>query len=154
MAIAQTDTTQPVSVDPALLEIFNSKFPKEYTIGGITVVGSKAFDANLIISISGLAVGDKVQLPGSDAFGKAISKLWKQSLVSNVEVNITKLIGTEIFVELNITERPRLSDFKFVGIKKGEKDDLSGKIGFSADRVLTENAKISAIEVIEKFYFG
>jgi len=153
-ATAQTDTTQPVSVDPALLEIFNSKFPKEYTIGGITVVGSKAFDANLIISISGLAVGDKVQLPGTDAFGKAISKLWKQSLVSNVEVNITKLIGTEIFVELNITERPRLADFKFVGIKKGEKEDLSGKIGFSADRVLTENAKISAIEVIEKFYFG
>ena len=149
-----SDTTAPVSVDPALLEILNAKFPKEYTIGGITVTGSKAFDANLIISISGLAVGDKVQLPGTDAFGKAISKLWKQSLVSNVEINITKLVGNEIFVELNITERPRLSDFKFVGIKKSEKDDLAGKIGFSTDRVLTENAKISAIEVIEKFYFG
>jgi outer membrane protein insertion porin family len=153
-SIAQSDTSQPVSIDPALLEIFNTKFPKEYTIGGITVVGSKAFDANLIISISGLAVGDKVQLPGTDAFGKAIAKLWKQSLVSNVEVNITKLVGNEIFVELNIKERPRLADFKFVGIKKSEKDDLAGKIGFSQDRVLTENAKISAIEAIEKFYFG
>ena len=76
--IAQKNDTIPVSVNPAMLEIFNSKYPKTYTIAGITVVGSKAFDQNLIISISGIAVGDKVQLPGSDAFGKAISKLWKQ----------------------------------------------------------------------------
>ena len=152
-AIAQNDTL-PVSVDPTLQDIYNAKFPKEYTIAGITVSGSKAFDQNLIISISGLAVGDKVNIPGTDVFGKAISKLWKQSLVSNVEIYFTKLVGTNLFIDLNITERPRLIDFKFVGIKKGERDDLSGKIGFSKDRVLTENAKLSAIESIEKFYNG
>jgi outer membrane protein insertion porin family len=151
--VAQNDTI-PTSVDPALQEIYNSKYPKEYTIAGITVSGSKAFDQNLIISISGLAVGDKVNIPGTDAFGKAISKLWKQSLVSNVEIYFTKLVGTDLFIEMNITERPRLFDFKFVGIKKGERDDLSGKIGFSKDRVLTENAKMSALEAINKFYNG
>jgi outer membrane protein insertion porin family len=55
--LAQADTTsQPLSVNPALQEIFNSKISKKYTIAGITVVGTKAFDQNLIISISGLAV--------------------------------------------------------------------------------------------------
>ena len=150
---AQNDTI-PVSVDPALQDIYNSKFPKEYTIAGITVTGSQAFDQNLIISISGLAVGDKITIPGTDAFGKAISKLWKQSLVSNVEINLTKLVGTDLFIELNITERARLLDFKFVGIKKGEKDDLATKTGLSKDRVLTENMKMSALEAIEKFYYG
>jgi outer membrane protein insertion porin family len=149
---AQTDTI-PVSVDPALQEIYNAKSPKEYTIAGITVTGSKAFDQNLIISISGLAVGDKVILPGTDAFGKAIAKLWKQSLVSNVEISLTKLVGTDLFIELNITERARLLDFKFIGIKKGEKDDLAGKTALSKDRVLTENMKLSAVEAINKFYF-
>jgi outer membrane protein insertion porin family len=149
---AQTDTI-PISVDPALQDIYNSKYPKEYTIAGITVTGSKAFDQNLIISISGLAVGDKVSIPGTDAFGKAINKLWKQSLVSNVEINFIKLVGTDLFLELNITERARLLDFKFVGIKKGEKDDLTGKIGLSKDRVLTENMKMSAMEAIQKFYY-
>src|SRR6478736_5722772 len=98
-SIAQVsgDTT-PVSVNPELQGIYNSKFPKEYTIGGITVTGSRSFDQNLIVSITGLAVGDKVQIPGTDAFGKAISKLWKQSLVSNVEINITRLEGNLIFL--------------------------------------------------------
>ncbi len=149
-----TDTVPVTSVDPALLEIYNAKTPREYTIGGITVTGSKRFDQNLIISISGLAVGDKVVLPGTDAFGKAIAKLWKQSLVSNVEVSLTKIIGTQIFVELFITERSSLMDFKFVGVKKGERDDLATKVGLAKDRVLTENMKMSAVEAIEKFYYG
>ncbi|MBC7868467.1 MAG: hypothetical protein H7X88_13110, partial [Gloeobacteraceae cyanobacterium ES-bin-316] len=74
---AQTDTIPAASVDPALQDIYNSKTPKEYNIAGITVTGSKKFDQNLIISISGLAVGDKIIIPGTDAFGKAIAKLWK-----------------------------------------------------------------------------
>src|SRR5882672_785526 len=88
--VAAQDST--VSVDPELLGIFSSKAPKEYTIAGITVGGTKAFDENLIISISGLAVGDKVLIPGTDVFSKAIAKLWKQSLISNIEISFTKLV--------------------------------------------------------------
>lgn len=149
---AQIDTI-PVSVNPALLEIFNSKYPKSYTIGGISVTGTKAFDPNLIISISGMAIGDKVQLPGSDVFGKAISKLWKQNLVSKVDISITRLEEQNIYIEISVVERPRLIDFKFIGVKKGEKDDLEGKIGLAKDRVLTENMTLSAVEVIRKFFF-
>ena len=144
----------PVSVDPELEGIFTQRVPKEYTIAGITVVGSKAFDANLIVSISGLAVGDKITIPGTDVFGKAISKLWRQSLISDVEIYFTKLEGTNLFIEFNITERPRLASLKFEGIKKGEKDDLEPKLALVKDRVLTENMKLSAIEAIRKFYYG
>ena len=150
--MAQNDTI-PVSVNPALIDIFNSKYPKEYTIAGITVTGTKSFDPNLIISISGLAVGDKVLIPGTDVFGKAISKLWKQSLIAGIEISFTKLIDNNLYVEMTIVERPRLTDFKFIGIKKGEKDDLEGKIGLAKERVVTENMKQSAVEVIRKFYF-
>ncbi len=149
---AQNDTL-PVSVNPALQEILNSKYPKTYTIGGIVVSGTKAFDPTLIASISGLAVGDKIQLPGSDAFGKAIAKLWKQSLVSKVDISITRLEDLTIYLEINITERPRLIDFKFIGIKKGEKDDLEPKMGLSKDRVITENMRLSAVDAIRKFYY-
>ncbi|MDB5203210.1 MAG: surface antigen [Ferruginibacter sp.] len=151
-ATAQTDTL-PLSVNPALSDIYNSKFPKQYSIGGITVTGTKSFDQNLIISISGLAVGDVISIPGTDVFSKAISKLWKQSLVSNVEVFLTRLEGNKLFVELAITERPRLLDFRFVGVKKGEREDLATKSGLSKDRVLTENMKLSAVEAIRKFYY-
>jgi len=143
----------PVSVDPALQEIFTSKIPKEYTIAGITVGGTKAFDQNLIISISGLAVGDKVMIPGTDVFGKAITKLWKQSLISNIEISFAKLVDRDLYVHFEITERPRLAEFKFIGVKKGERDDLETKVGLVKERVVTENMKLSAIEAIRKFYY-
>ena len=162
-SIAQDDSTKitssnisdtiPVSVNPALLEILNSRTPKTYIIAGINVTGSRAYDRNLIISISGMAVGDKVQLPGSDLFAKAITKLWKQSLVSDVKINLTGLQDNNLFVEIEMTERPRLLDFTFTGVKKGEKDDLEKKVALSKDRVLTENMKLSAVEAIRKFYY-
>jgi outer membrane protein insertion porin family len=147
---AQIDTT--VSVDPELINIFNSKTPKEYTIAGITVGGTKAFDQNLIISISGIAVGDKVLIPGTDVFSKAIAKLWKQSLISNIEISFTKLVDRNLYIHFEITERPRLAEFKFVGVKKGERDDLETKVALVKERVVTENMKLSAVEAIRKFY--
>ncbi len=146
------DTT-PVSINPALQEILEARTAKTYTIAGITVVGSKAYDHNLIISISGMAVGDKVQIPGTDLFSKAIAKLWKQSLVSDVQINFTRLEESNLYIEIELTERPRLLDFTFTGIKKGEKDDLEKKVELAKDRVLTENMRLSAVEAIRKFYF-
>ena len=144
---------EPASVNPALGDIYNSKVPKKYTIAGIEVKGTKTFDRNLIISISGLAIGDELQIPGTSAFNKALAKLWKQSLVSDAEINITKLEGSGIYLEIVITERPRLINFTFVGIKKGDRDDLTPKTGLAKDRVLTEDMKLSAVEAIRKFYY-
>jgi outer membrane protein insertion porin family len=150
-ATAQVDTT-PVSINPQLQDIFNSRPPKEFIIAGITVTGNKSFDQNLIISISGLAVGDKVQIPGTDVFSKAITKLWKQNLVADVEVLFTNLVGKNLYVELAIVERPRLADVKFIGIKKGEREDLEAKISLSKEKVVTDNMKVSAVDIIKKFY--
>jgi outer membrane protein insertion porin family len=142
-----------VSVNPAMNGILSAKVPKKYTIAGIQVTGTKSYDQNLITSISGLAVGDEVMLPGSDAFSKAITKLWKQNLVSNAYINITKLEGSNIYLEIAVTERPRLINYTFEGIKKGEKDDLTTKTQLAKDRVLTEDMKLSAVEAIRKFYY-
>ncbi|MFT3681994.1 MAG: POTRA domain-containing protein [Ferruginibacter sp.] len=149
-AVAQD--TIPTSVNPQLMSIFDTKIPKEYTIAGINVTGAKAFDPNLIISISGIAVGDKVLIPGTDAFSKAISKLWKQNLIADVEIFLTNLIDKNLYIEIAITERPRLEDYRFMGVKKGERDDLDTKVALSRGRVVTDNMKLSAIEVIKKYY--
>jgi outer membrane protein insertion porin family len=145
------DTT-PVSVNVDLEQIFNAKTPKEYIIADIKVSGTQSFDPNLIKSISGLAAGDKVMIPGTDIFSKAITNLWKQNLISNVEVYFTKLADKNLSVEISITERPRLSNFKFKGIKKGETEDLTTKTGLVKGRVVTENMKRSAVDNIRKFY--
>jgi outer membrane protein insertion porin family len=154
-ALAQdTDTSKPVptSVDPALLDIIQAKSPKEYVLAGIVFTGTKAYDQSLLTSISGLNIGDKVVYPGGDNFSHAIQNLWKQNLFANVQIYFTKIEGTNIYVEINVVERPRLGNFIFKGIKKGQEDDLKGKSGLVKGRVVTENTKLTAIENIQKYF--
>jgi outer membrane protein insertion porin family len=152
-AFAQvTDTTRPVSIDPDLLALSNSKISKEFIIAGIKITGTKYLDEALLTSISGITVGDKVVIPGGDNFSKAINNLWKQNLFSNIAIYITKLSGNDIYIEINVTEKPRLSNFYFKGASKSESDDLQSKTGLIKGRVVTENMKRSAIEYIQKYY--
>ncbi len=146
------DTTIPTSVDPALLGIENNRIPKEYTISGIKVTGVNFLDTSIITSISGLQVGEKIQIPGSDAFSKAIANLWRQKLFSNIQIFITDLKGDAITLEINVQERPKLGNFKFIGVKKSEAEELQTKIGLAKSTIITENTRRNAVEAIQKFY--
>ncbi len=146
------DTTHPVSVDPDLLALQTAKTPKEYTIAGLKITGSKYLDESLLISVSGLSIGDKVMIPGGDNFSKAITKLWSQNLFSNIAIYFTKITGTEVYVEINVMERPRLTNFIFKGASKSESDELKIKTGLIKGRVITENMKQTADENIKKYY--
>src|SRR5215218_3881058 len=113
-ASAQDDTTKPTSVDPELLALENGKIPKEYTIGTIKITGINFLDTSIVQSISGLQAGDKIMLPGGDAFSKAITNLWRQKLFSNIQIFITAVRDNNIDIEINVQERPKLSNFKFI----------------------------------------
>jgi outer membrane protein insertion porin family len=149
-----TDTTRPISIDPELNALATTKTPKEYTLAGIKITGTKFLDETLLVSISGLTVGDKVIIPGGDNFSKAITKLWEQKLFSDITIYYTRIVGNSIYIEINVTERPRLSNFYFKGqgVKKGDADDLAPKSGLIKGRVVTENMKRTAEQAIKKFY--
>jgi outer membrane protein insertion porin family len=113
--------------------------PQQYKIGGITVAGADFADKNAIVLISGLAVGDKITVPG-DKISDAIRVLWKQSLFENIEIEREKIIGDAIFLVIRVTERPRLSGFSFKGVRKGEADDIRGKVRLIREKVVTDYA--------------
>jgi outer membrane protein insertion porin family len=150
-ALAQ-DTTVSVSVDPELMALENSRVPKEYTISSISITGINHLDTAIVMSISGLQVGDAIMLPGGDAFSKAISNLWRQKLFSNIQIFITDIQDDNISIEINVQERPRLGNFNFVGIKKAEAEELTGKVGLVKSTIITENTRRNAIEAINKYY--
>lgn len=152
LAIAQVDST-PASVDPVLLSIFKNKTPVEYTIADIQVKGADHFDNQLLISISGIAVGDKISIPGSDKFSKAIQAIWNQKFFANVVISITKLVGKDLSLLIQVQERPVLSDYKIIGARKTQVDDLEPKMGLIRNRVITENMRRNAVEVITKYYY-
>ena len=149
--VSSLHAQEPVSIDPALQALENAKVPRQLTIAGIIVTGT-AYDTSIVTSISGLQVGDKVTIPGGDQFSKAIENLWRQRLFSNVQIFITKLEDDNIWLEINVQERPRLANFKFIGIKKSEQDDLTGKIGLVKSTIITENTRRTAVEIIKKYY--
>jgi outer membrane protein insertion porin family len=134
------------------LAIFEAKIPKKYTIADIKVTGNVKFDAAIVISVSGLSVGDEVTIPGGDNFAKAINKLWAQNMFTNINIFITKLEDRNIWVEIVAQERPMLSDFRFSGIRKGEAEELKDKVGLFKSRVITDNMRLSALEAISKYY--
>jgi outer membrane protein insertion porin family len=152
-AHAQVPTDSvPTSIDPELIELSNSKVPREYTISEINITGTKYLDEQLLVSISGLSVGDKVMYPGGDDFSKAIKNLWKQNLFANVQIFFTKIQDGNIGIEINVSERPRLSKFIFKGTRKADNEELGKKTGLVKGRVVTENTKISAVQAIQKYY--
>ncbi|QEC67975.1 BamA/TamA family outer membrane protein [Panacibacter ginsenosidivorans] len=150
---AQVTDTTINSLDADLLNIFNQKNPQKYKVAEIKVTGNKYFDQALLTSVAGISVGDEITIPGGDNFSKAINKLWAQNYFSDVAIYITKLEGTNIYLEINVTERPRLSNYFLKNINKSEQDDLGPKTGLIKGRVVTENMKRTAIDAIDKFYF-
>src|SRR5688572_25353628 len=101
--------------------------PTEYTIAGIDVTGINVLDKNAMISISGLKVGDKIKIPG-DGITDAIRKIWKYGLVGDISIKVDKIEGDNIYLNIVLSERSRLTTFYFTGITKsqesGLKDDL------------------------------
>ncbi len=116
---------------------FNYTEPGKYEIADITISGAKFVDPSAIISITGLKKGDIVKVPGDD-IAKAIKNLWGQGILGDVEVKITKMEGNQIWLDLFLQERPRLSKFVIKGVKKADEDDLKEKIRLIKGKVLTD----------------
>lgn len=113
------------------------KDPKEYTIADITITGVEFLHPSNILSLANLKPGDKILIPG-DRISNAIKKIWEQGLVGDVSVIITKIEGNDIYLEIQLKERPRLSNFVFYGVKKSDRDDILEKIGDLKGSVVTD----------------
>jgi len=125
--------------------------PKEYTIGGVTISGTNYLDKAVLVSISGLRPGQKVNIPGED-ISIAIKNLWDQKLFTKVSIVISRVVGNEVFLDIQVEERPRLGRFNFKGIRGGEVDELRKKLSLTAGSIVTENTKFTVTRIIKDYY--
>ena len=144
-ALGQRAVTGSSSVE------LNYAAPKEYEIAEITTTGSKYYDGNSMVSLSGLRVGDKIKVPG-DAITSAIKKLMGQGILEEVEVDAVKIEGNKIWLNLVIKERPRLFKLQYTGIKKGEQETLNDKVKAYKGKIVTATVKKNIDLAIRKFY--
>lgn len=127
------------------------KDPVKYKLAGYNIEGVKYFDKNVIRSITGLVVGQPIEIPGDD-IAKAIKTLWKQGLFTDVEFRLDSLLDDKAFITLYVTERPRMSNFFFKGIPKGQAEDISKKISDLKGRPITASMQNSITNTIADFY--
>jgi outer membrane protein insertion porin family len=125
--------------------------PQQYIIGGVNVTGTRFLDESVLINISGLIVGDTIDIPG-EKISKAIQALWKQGLFSDVKIAYSRITDNRIFIELQLQERPRLSRFTFIGVGKSEADKIREKIKLERDKVITENVLTTTANAVRDYY--
>ena len=126
--------------------------PKKYEIGGITISGTKYLNTSTILSISGLKIGDTINVPGAK-ISNAINNLWNQKLFSDINISVEKKIDNLIFLNINLSENKRLSKFNFVGkIKKSDITSLKEELKLMRGKVLTENLINNSMDIIKEYY--
>jgi outer membrane protein insertion porin family len=125
--------------------------PAEYTIAGIDVVGINVLDKNAMISISGLKVGDKIKIPGDGITG-AIRKIWKYGLVGDITIEVAKIEGTDIYLNIVLAERSRLTAFYFIGINKTQESGLKEDLTLIRGKIVND-AMVRNTELAVKKYF-
>jgi len=122
-----------------------------YEIADIKVTGADSYEDFVLIGFSGLAVGDKIDVPG-DQITKAIKRFWKQGLFSDVKIFATKIQDGKIWLEIRLKQRPRISELEYIGLKKSEKEDVEVKAGIAKGNQMTPDIKDRAITNIKKYF--
>ena len=140
---ADTDTISKPSV------LYSA--PKKYEIAGITVSGIDNYEDYVLIGLSGLSVGQVITVPGEEITA-AVKRYWKHGLFSNVSITIEKVVGNKAYLNIALTQRPRLSQLNFNGVKKSEREDLEAKLNFKQGNQITPNM-IDRAKIVIKRYF-
>ncbi|RHJ86528.1 outer membrane protein assembly factor BamA [Parabacteroides sp. AM08-6] len=148
----ETDTTKVE--EPAEVPVISySLSPKKYKIADIKVTGVKDYDDFVLITFSGLSVGDEVTIPGMDITA-AVRRFWKHGLFSDVKILATKIEDDKVWLEIQLKQRPRISQVNYRGIKKGEREDLEAKLGLRKGYQITPNVMDRAKTLIQKYFDG
>ena len=128
-----------------------SGMPKTYEIAGIRIVGADNYEEKNIIGYSGLKVGDRIPIPGSD-INDAAKRLWKQGLFSNVKITVDKVAGNKAWLCFNLRQQPRIASINYIGVKKGEQKDLDDALQLHRGNQITQNIVNRAEQIIKKYY--
>jgi outer membrane protein insertion porin family len=150
-ALAQNSNQRQQSLLKSSIPVDSLSYlnPKDYIIGGITVTGTKNLDKDVLITISKLTKGDKINLPG-EANAAVIKALYDQHLFDDVQLNITKINLDTIYLEISVHELPRLSKFHITGLRKGEIDDVQKLLTDKNMKIVNQNLLSTTSAIIIK----
>jgi len=128
-----------------------SQSARKYTIQGIEVTGADNYEDYVLIGYSGLSVGQKISIPGNEVTS-AIKRFWRQGLFSDVRITLEKVKGDDCWIKIALTQRPRIANIEYDGVKKSEREDLDIQMGVAKGSQVTPNIIDRAKKVIKRYY--
>ena len=139
---------QDVIVNP---DISYAGTPRSCEIGGINVKGVEGYEDFVLIGLSGLSVGQVIDVPGTE-ITEAVKRYWKHGLFSKVAITADSLVGSKIYLCIHLATRPRVSAINYNGLKKSEREDMETKLGIMKGAQITPNM-IDRAKILAKKYF-
>ena len=139
---------QNVIVNP---DISYAGTPRQVEIGGLSVKGVTDYEDYVLINLSGLSVGQKIDLPGQE-ITEAVKRYWKHGLFSKVSITADSIVDSKVYLCINLALCPRISSINYSGVKKSEREDLEAKLGMAKGMSLTRNLMDRA-KILAKKYF-
>jgi outer membrane protein insertion porin family len=131
--------------------VFDAAKPQEFVIADITISGVKYLNPEQILSFIGVTKGDTVKIPNED-ISLALKRLWAQRHFSDIVLSATKIEGDKIYLDIKLTERPRVSAWDFTGAKKGERNDLREKLHLRRGSEVSDYLLKVSIDAIKSYY--
>ncbi|QUB75555.1 MULTISPECIES: POTRA domain-containing protein [Prevotella] len=125
--------------------------PKTYKLAGLTVTGINGYEDYVLTGISGLSVGQELEVPGT-AVTDAVKRYWKHGLFSDVSITADSIVGDDIYLKIHLTPRPRISTINYNGLKKTEREDMEKKLGLLKGGQITPNM-LDRAKILAKKYF-
>ena len=132
-------------------DITYARSPRDVVIGGINVSGMSGYEDYMLTGISGLTVGQHIELPGT-AITEAVKRYWKHGLFSEVQIAADSLVGDKVYLHISLKARPRVSQINYIGLKKSERQDMEQKLGILKGGQITPNM-IDRAKILGKKYF-
>ena len=146
--VSLTMSAQQKIVNP---DIVYSGTPKTYKLAGLTVTGIEGYEDYVLTGISGLNVGQELEVPGT-AITDAVKRYWKHGLFSDVSISADSIVGDNIYLKIHLAPRPRISTINYNGLKKSEREDMEKKLGLLKGGQITPNM-IDRAKILAKKYF-
>lgn len=125
--------------------------PRNYEIAGITVTGAPYYDDFTIIGYSGLKVGERIDIPGTD-ITNAAKRLMRQGLFAQAQIKVTKTYGDKAWLEFALRTQPRMSTVNYIGMKKGERKEVEEMLKLVKGNQITQNQVNRAQAIVKKYY--
>lgn len=141
------DTTKPADTIPPT--VLGYEKDGTYELGGIVVTGLRKYEEETVKVYSGLKVGQEIKLPG-DKLTSAIKKLYETKQFSNVDVYVTNVDGTVVYLEIVVVELPQLNTITIQGISDSKAKELRKETDLKTGAMITDNLLVTSENYFKK----